>query len=275
MMNYKKSTEETNSDFEDSLGLNWLSDFHDSSYEYNESLLMISPFQPNYIPCINNFIADNIQLTNLTKSQDLNENINISSYSKKFSGKKRKSLFEINAKSHTKDARDNIQRKIQVHSLNFIVIFINEILTHLNIKEKFINISYEFKKKINSQFVSKLKIKKIGEILCQKISPKNKIDYSQNKDKNVQVYNKVIENRIVKEILSETYLNVFRHFYLSNKRNINNYNGLNFTLSKKAKTFDDILNNKKVKDDEEYKEKIIEIIKKEYLPQKIFKIDYN
>ncbi len=50
--------------------------------------------------------------------------------------KKRKRSPKIGEKPHTKDAPDNILRKIQVHYLSFVVSFTNALLKHLGYSSK-------------------------------------------------------------------------------------------------------------------------------------------
>ena len=48
----------------------------------------------------------------------------------------------------------------------------NEILSSLEIKEKFCKLDYNFIKNVNKSFFKELKNKKIGEIISGEISPK-------------------------------------------------------------------------------------------------------
>lgn len=214
---------------------------------------------------MNEDIHINISNQNSELNDINNNNITQTEKSKKRSGRKRK-IDGNNGRFHDKKSKDNIQRKIQVHFFNkFLLLFINEILIILGFKEQFININYEIKKNIKNEYVNKLKKTNIGEIFKQEITPKNKIDYNKDKDKNKKVYEIVVKKSPVAEkILSDTYINVFRKFYFKNNRNLNNY-GLNVTLSKNVETFEDFLNKKNIKDDYQYKEKIIEVVQNNYL----------
>ena len=84
--------------------------------------------------------------------------------------------------------------------------FINEILYNLKFKQRFLKLSYSFKRNVKKEFVNSLKTKDIGEILCNKISDKYKKD--ENIDKNI--YNEIKEKEIIKKILSENYLLLFK-----------------------------------------------------------------
>ena len=149
---------------------------------------------------------------------------------------------------HDKHTSDNVLRKIQVHYISFIVSFINEILKGLGFKQKFLNLTYSFKKNINKEFINSLKTKDIGNILCNKISGKYKKDENINKN----IYDEIIQkNEIIKKILLEKYSLLFKNiYYKSNKIiNLSEY-GLNkqITLSGGVKMFKDLLKDFEIKD---------------------------
>lgn len=170
-------------------------------------------------------------------------------------------------KRHSKYDIDNVLRTIQVHFQRFIFDYINEILNYFGFEEKFYHINYKCKRIISKKVFNKLKTKSIGSILCQEISPKYRKHYMEDKDKNIKLYNKVIKNNIINNILSESYIYLFREIYYKNKRHFI-YDGINITLSPKIKLFNDILNNKKY--NELYKGKIIKVVKNNYLPKQVF-----
>ena len=94
--------------------------------------------------------------------------------------------------------------------------------------------------------------------------------YNNNKNQNQKIYDDIlakmdkiepIKAKILSKVFSMTYINVFRKFYKKNNRNLN-IDGNNFTL-KKVETFEDLL--KKVGDDTQYKERIIEVVEKNYI----------
>ena len=148
-----------------------------------------------------------------------------------------------NAQIHDKYSEDNVKRKIQVHYLSCIPSLINDILKQLGYKEKFLEISYDFKKNVNNKFFKELKTKKIFDIICNKISKKyTKID----EDFNIKLYENLQYNEDLKNLFDAKYLDVFENIYL--ERNIN---FLNFGLDKKihlssdVKTFKDLKQNQK------------------------------
>ena len=180
-------------------------------------------------------------------------------------GRKRKRENENSDKIHSKYDYDNIIRKIQVHFQNYLVSFINDILVHFGIKQKFLNIDYNNKRNVKKENVENLKSMEIGEILRQNISTKYRKLYKLDQEINNKLYLEVIKNDIIKNILSETYINIFKKFYYKNKRDLNDYN-LNIQLSNNVKTYQDLL--REHSEDNDYIEKINKIIENCYLPEK-------
>lgn len=140
-------------------------------------------------------------------------------------------------KKHDKFSRDNIKRKLQVHYIEFLRNLINQLIKEILKTEKFqfLQISYEFASNISKKAVDSLKIKTIGEILRDNISPK----YTFFKNNNICVYHEICEkSNIIKNILNKKYLSLFnvyinkinkldkskygldQDFYLSNVENL-------------------------------------------------------
>ena len=100
-----------------------------------------NPFEPD-----NSLLFDNMNFTfknenifefSIEETQDKNILKNEENYSqKKLSGRKRKNSNKDKGKFHNKSQNDNILRKINVHFLNFIIDFINELLNKCNLKSK-------------------------------------------------------------------------------------------------------------------------------------------
>ena len=140
----------------------------------------------------------------------------------KFLGNKKnrekKPLFKkIGTRNHDKYDIDNIITVVQNHYINFIVMFVNYFLEEQGINEKFIKISYEEKRKVNKENFEILKKKCLYEILLMKISPKNKLSPEDN---NKNLYNKVKNLPIIKDILNLNYLYFFQNVYYKSERNI-------------------------------------------------------
>ena len=214
------------------------------------------------------FSSINIQNQKTKYSTNNNFFFNVNKEKTIFSGKKRKKELKEGEERHNKYFPDNILRKIQVHSINYIFDFINELLNIKGYKDQFLNISYNFKKVINKKQVMKLKQSLIGDILNQNISEKYRTKCIENIESNMKLFNRVNNDKDIRQILNETYLTIFRNYYLENKKEVI-INGLYFEL-KKPKTVEDLLS--KYNEDKRYKYMINEVIKKNYLPKKQFKI---
>lgn len=243
-----------------------MSYLNETNFQINEFLIDFSSTSfSEYLSYIDINIDNSIETTE--KSRNKNKNIELT---KKKSGRKRaKDNQEVQEDEniHSKKSKDNIIRKIQVHFLNFILSFINEIIKNYGFEKTFIDLDYKFKKIVNKKYVEKLKSKEIGQILIQEISPKFRKIHANDKEINNKIYLEVIKYDSIRKILSETYINIFRNFYYINKRDINDY-GLNIKLSNNVKTYQDLLD--KHSEESDYVEKIKKAVKENYLPKKMF-----
>ena len=233
---------------------------NDSSISESDSFVFKNSYEGPYD-------IDENSTTKITQENSKNKNSEKKEEKRKKSGRKRKRENENGKNYHTKFAYDNIIRKIQVHFLNFLVSFINEILKHYEFKQKFFNIDYNIKKDIKKENIENLKSLEIGEILCKDISKKYKNQYKEDVKINNKIYLEVIKNDNIRKILSEKYINIFKNIYYKNKRDLNDY-GLNIKLSNDVKTYKDLL--KKYNKDNDYKEEIIKAGKRCYIYEKFF-----
>lgn len=174
-------------------------------------------------------------------------------------------------KIHKFDSHDNILRKINSHFLSFIVLFLNEILNYLNYPHRFIKLNYKYKKKVNKKYIEEIKNETIGDIICKKISGKyKKLDVYYNKI----IYGQIKDNIILKNIMSERYLDLFKKIYHKGSKiiNLKEY-GLNkeIILSNKVKMYKDLLLNEEKKDlSHSCRRKYNECIKLNFIPNSIF-----
>ena len=234
----------------------------------------------------NNSLYEEVSYLNDEKSNNSKMDINNKKLEYKFASsailkKKRGRQTKKNGKrEHHFDSQDNILRMIKVHYLNFIVSFLNDILFNLNYEERFKKLDYNFKKKINQGSLDEMKRKNIGDIISNKISDKYK-----NKEKNEAFYknfNKDIyyhlkENKVIKNIFSQNYLELFKTIYYKSNRIIDLKKfGLfkTITLSINVKMCKDL----QLKVEENLKNKSNKInleqcIKKNFFPELIFKIN--
>ena len=217
------------------------------------------------------FLCDNsnFDLLNIHEENDTTSNNIFNQSLKKKRGRVKKNYSNENDKIHDKNKEDNILRKIQVHYMSFIIIFLNEILQFLNIDKKFYKIDYEFKKNVSKKFVKSLKRKTLGDIISNKISPKYR---NLNVNINVNTCEEIKKNEVMKKILAQNYLNFFKKiYYQSNKYiNLKEY-GLNknLILSEKVKMYNDLLKSIETFDIK-YKKNIDQCIYNNFLKNNLF-----
>ena len=153
--------------------------------------------------------------------------------------------LSLNRRTHTNSDFDNLQTKIQVHFLTFIINISNDaVLAELGDKNiSFKDISYKIKKEVNYQNCTKLKNSTIKDILENDISEK----YKQFKrDFNVNTLNKVYNSSDwLNKFFNMKYLEMFEIYYSKGKPLKEFiFEGKKITLSKTTKTFYDLLNKK-------------------------------
>ena len=176
-------------------------------------------------------------------------------------------------KIHDKFSFDNLLRKIKNHSLSVIVPFLNAILIVLDIKEEFFQLSYEFKKKIKNNYFCELKKKTLGDIICNKISPK----YKHDENENIILYKKLQNHEVLKNIFKMEYITFFKRYYMESKKCINlKVFGLEkeIILPEKCKMYNDLIESIKKSNDEDnenYIKSIKKCIDKHYISKNLFK----
>jgi hypothetical protein len=185
-----------------------------------------------------------------------------------FLGKKRgkkasKANSDLSKKYHNSEDFDNLQRKIQVHYINFLLSLANDIIINFFGKKKnlmFKDIRYDLKKIVNHEKVEYLKQCKFKDIIQSDISPKNK---KFSKDTNKNIYSYICKlSRELKNIFDLGYLFIFQKFYLllNQIEKVINIENIKINLSPKTKSFCYLL-----KKNEKSNEKFIEVIKNVYL----------
>jgi hypothetical protein len=154
----------------------------------------------------------------------------------------RKNIKLLNNKTHRKSDFDNILAKIQVHFINFIINLSNDALKIIkgkNFRKTFKNINYDFKKKININYIKKLQSYSIKDILIIDISSKYK---TVPKNFNKELINEVCNSsKCLEEFFNMKYISLFNYYY-NNEKTIN---GKKIIFSSKTKSFKDLLENKK------------------------------
>ena len=190
--------------------------------------------------------------------------------------KKRGKPCDLNKKRtkiHDRFSIDNLLIKIKNHSLSLVAPFLNDILKVLFIEEEFYQLSHKFKKNIKNNYFSEEKKKTLGEIICNKISPKYKCDENEN----IKTFYKVKDHEVFKKILNMDYITFFKRYYMESKKCINLRDfGLEheIILSDKCKMYNDLIErikNSKNDDNENYIKSIKKCIDKNYITKKLFK----
>ena len=190
--------------------------------------------------------------------------------------KKRGKPCDLNKKRtkiHDRFSIDNLLIKIKNHSLSLVAPFLNDILKFLFIEEEFYQLSHKFKKNTKNNYFSEEKKKTLGEIICNKISPKYKCDENEN----IKTFYKVKDHETFKKILNMDYITFFKRYYMESKKCINLRDfGLEheIILSDKCKMYNDLIErikNSKNDDNENYIKSIKKCIDKNYITKKLFK----
>ena len=193
-------------------------------------------------------------------------------FTKKKRGK-HSDLNKDNTKTHDKFSLDNLLAKVKNHSLSLVAPFLNDILKVFFIEEEFYQLSHKFKKNIKNNYFSEAKKKTLGEIICNKISPKYKKDENENK----RIFNKVKDHEVFKKILNMDYITFFKRYYMESKKciNLKDYGIENeVILSEKCKMYNDLIKrieNSNNEDNENYIKSIKRCINKNYIAKKLFK----
>ena len=167
-------------------------------------------------------------------------------------------------KTHKADDWDNNIRKIQVHFLNFVVFYSNEVIYyHLKTKDLFfLKFSYPSKSNVNYDYVEKLKTYNIKELIENlDISPKYKrIKIKKDENINKNKLNDLCKYDWFIKLIKTKFLELFKIYYnYKNPLREIFFNGKKTTLSKVNNFYALLQKNK------DYEEKLIEVAKAVYL----------
>ena len=239
---------------------------------YDKSYAQIEELESqNYQISISDFM--NFESEDILE-QTMNETRNTIKFitTKSNRGRKRKrdedtETENIEHNGHTKFSSDNIKTKVQCHFFSFLREFVNFFLDHFGYTEQFFDIDYKVKISSNKKTFPLLKETPIGDLLSKNISPRLKTQ--PNKQINLTIYQKVINNPIINNLLSEKYITLFKEIYYKSNPiiNLKGY-GLDYTfkLSPKIQMFDSLKKkiNKRIKQ-EDYIQEVIKFIENNYL----------
>ena len=179
------------------------------------------------------------------KEDVFSKNINFKTMLRQKRGRKAKEgKKKKNNKCHCSDDFDNIQRKIQVNFISFLVRLANDALKNVfgqKTKFNFKHVDYELKKIVNHNYIEFLKKCKYSDIMKMKISPKNK---KFQEDSNKKTFLEVcMRSDKLKKIFDQKYLYIFQKYYcnLLNEKKEIDFEGLKMTLSSKTKPISNLL----------------------------------
>ena len=147
-------------------------------------------------------------------------------------------------KYHGSGDFDNVQRKIQVNFITFLINLANDAIKSIlgkNSKYFFKDVKYGLKKIVNHKYVENLKKSKYSDIIQMKISLKNRrLGENSNKDTFLEICKISPE---LQKFFDKNYLYIFQKYYygMNNNENIIDFDGLKVELSPLTKGFLNLL----------------------------------
>ena len=180
-----------------------------------------------------------------TKDELLSKNINFKTIlhhkrGRKSLGKQKEKRKLYLKRYHGSSDFDNVQRKIQVNFITFLIRLANDaIKTVLGKKTKYFfkDVRYELKKVVSHKYVEKLKKCKYSDIIQMKISGKNR-KYGENLNKETFLEVCKISPEL-KNFFEKNYLYIFQKYYygMNYNEDIIDFDGLKVELSPLTKGF--------------------------------------
>ena len=181
------------------------------------------------------------------KDYFLNRNINFKTVLHRKRGrkcKKNEKRKKYLNKYHGSSDFDNVQRKIQVNFITFLVKLANDAIKTVlgkGTKYFFKDLRYDLKKIVSHKYVEDLKKCKYSDIIQMKISLKNK-HYGENLNRDTFLEICKISPEL-RQYFDKNYLYIFQKYYfgLKNNQNIIDFDGLKIELSPMTKGFLNLL----------------------------------
>ena len=200
--------------------------------------------KPGKVP----LIIDGSTKTSTTKEikeDNLNKAINFTTILRKKRGRKIENPIEINnKKSHSSLDFDNIQRKVQVHFISFLIDLANDALKTVfgtRTKFHFKDVEYTLKRIVKHDYIEYLKECKYSDIMQMKISSKFK-NFKGDANKNTFLQVCKISDKM-RDFFDKKYLYIFQNYYsiigLDEKEV--DFDGLKIKLSSKTKALSHLL----------------------------------
>ena len=165
-------------------------------------------------------------------------------------------------KSHGAGDFDNIQRKIQVSFINFLIKLANDAIKTVfgqDSKYCFKDIKYKYKKVVRHNYLESLKLCKYSDIIQMSVSPKIK-SYRENSNKETYMEICTISPEL-ENLFDKNYLYIFQKYFcgIKNNQDIIDFDGLKVKLSPHTKGLLNLL-----RENVDKKEAFKDIIKKVY-----------
>lgn len=186
----------------------------------------------------------------------------------KLSGQKRKNPENPYYKIHNNESKDNIQRKIQNHYMDFPIDVINYLIPlYINDSKglQLLYLDYDAKKIVNKKNVEQIKTSSIKDIILS--FPQTKKCTTYAKDHNKKVCEKICEkSEILKKFLDNNFLCLFEIYHKSEKWiNLKEFGIEEEIPAFNVRSFKDLLEKPKNKKNKELIAKIKEFAEENYL----------
>lgn len=168
----------------------------------------------------------------------------------------------INIRCHSALSYDNIQRKIQVHFLNFVVCFLNDVICALFKSKKYLlsKFAHTQKRVVSKRVFDTIKSFRIKDIFISfSISEK----YKKKGNRNINNIEYLSKFEIFEKLFNMNYLAFFKKYYYNDNKFLDEIDigDKRIKVSKKTKSLLYLLEDKK---NNSIKYKIIHVIKNEY-----------
>ena len=212
-------------------------------------------------------IDSSTKMTTLPENKEEKVSKTINFQTKSFINQKRgrkvkKENNTLKNRIHSASDFDNIQRKIQVSYITFLVRFGNDAIKSVfgkKTKYNFKDVNYELKKKVNYENIEYLKQCNYSDIIQMKISPKNK---KHGENENKETFNEICQySDKLKKLFEKNYLYIFQNYYCRIKNEVN-VDGIKIKLSPRTKTLFNLLDK-----NEPDKDKFQSVIKDVYFSE--------
>ena len=164
--------------------------------------------------------------------------------------------------------------KIQTGYFTFLIIFINTVMKKLKLKYFFLQLEGKFKSNINQDFRKCLNKKTIKDILCNEPISKKYKNYDEFENKKIIDRLEKENQKLILDILDKNFLYFFENLFFINIKKFNlskfGFEPLEIILPSNVKMFNNLLENCKCQDFNDYKNKMEKCAKKYFISSNLF-----